>query len=111
MLFLAPEHHRWRRDRYDVVGSHQRRRDSLQYQFWRLDADGWHMVQDYCSMNSYTWKPTLADVGPHSIQVWIRNAGSTALLGLARHVVRRHRPLIPGFTLAIPSQAAEETSS
>jgi hypothetical protein len=50
----------------------------LQYQFWRLDPDGWHMVQDYGPSQMYTWTPTLADVGPHSIQVWIRNAGSTA---------------------------------
>jgi hypothetical protein len=50
----------------------------LQYQFWRLDPDGWHMVQDYSPSQMYTWTPTFADIGPHSIQVWIRNAGSTA---------------------------------
>ena len=50
----------------------------LQYQFWRLDAGGWNMVQDYSTLSAYTWTPTAADVGPHAIQVWIRNAGSTA---------------------------------
>jgi len=50
----------------------------LQYQFWRLDADGWHLVQDYGPSQMYTWTPTVADIGPHAIQVWIRNGGSTA---------------------------------
>ena len=49
-----------------------------EYEFWRLDADGWHMVQGYSATNTYTWTPTVADVGSHTIQVWVRNAGSTA---------------------------------
>jgi hypothetical protein len=50
----------------------------LQYQFWRLDADGWKMVRAYGTSPTYTWTPTLADVGAHALQVWVRSAGSTA---------------------------------
>jgi hypothetical protein len=49
----------------------------LEYKFWRLDANGWHVVQDYGALSSYTWTPTVADVGPHALQVWVRNDGST----------------------------------
>jgi hypothetical protein len=49
----------------------------LQYQFWRFDADGWHMVQDYGSSPSYYWTPGLQGIGSHALQVWVRSAGST----------------------------------
>jgi hypothetical protein len=49
----------------------------LQYRFWRLDSSGWVMARDYASSNQYTWTPTAADVGPHALQAWVRNAGST----------------------------------
>jgi hypothetical protein len=49
----------------------------LQYQFWRWDSTGWVMVQNYSSMNSYTWTPTANDVGDHALQVWVRSAGSS----------------------------------
>ncbi len=51
----------------------------LQYKFWRRDPDGWKMVRDWGSVPSYTWTPTLADVGPHDLQVWVRSFGSTAI--------------------------------
>jgi len=50
----------------------------LQYQFWRLDADGWHLAQPYGPSASYTWTPTVANQGAHALQVWVRNAGSPA---------------------------------
>ena len=50
----------------------------LQFQFWRLDADGWHMVQDYSTTATYTWTPSPADVGSHALQVWVKSAGSPA---------------------------------
>ena len=50
----------------------------LQYQFWRLDAGGWTIVQAYSSSSTYTWTPALADAGEHALQVWVRSAGSTA---------------------------------
>jgi hypothetical protein len=50
-----------------------------QYRFMRYDADGWHLVQDYGLSDTYTWSPTASDTGAHSIQVWVRNNGSSAL--------------------------------
>ena len=50
----------------------------LQYKFVRLDADGWKVVQDYLGYDSYSWLPGIADVGPHSLQVWVRNTASGA---------------------------------
>ena len=50
----------------------------LQYKFWRLDADGWKLVQDYSPNAVYRWTPTAADAGTHAIQVWVRSAGSTS---------------------------------
>ena len=49
----------------------------LEYQFWRRDADGWHLGRDYSSQNTYTWTPRMADVGTHVLQVWVRALGST----------------------------------
>jgi hypothetical protein len=50
----------------------------LEYQFWRWSNGGWILAQPYSTSNSYTWTPTLADVGDHALQVWVRSAGSTA---------------------------------
>jgi len=41
----------------------------LQYQFWRLDNNGWHLARDYAPSNAYTYTPTVADAGSHAIQV------------------------------------------
>ena len=49
----------------------------LQYQFWRWGSTGWVMVQDYSPLNSYSWTPTVGDVGDHALQVWVRSAGSS----------------------------------
>jgi N-acetylmuramoyl-L-alanine amidase len=48
----------------------------LQYQYWLYSASGWAMVRDYSTSNSWTWTPSQA--GQYAIQVWVRNAGSTA---------------------------------
>jgi hypothetical protein len=50
----------------------------LEYQFWRWSSGSWILVQPYSTLNKYTWTPTLADVGEHALQVWVRSAGSTA---------------------------------
>ena len=50
----------------------------LQYQFWRLQAGSWQIVQPYSASSTYAWTPGPADVGTHSLQVWVRNAGSAA---------------------------------
>jgi len=48
----------------------------LQYQFWRFtDGSGWSLVQAYGSSNTYTWSP---GAGTHALQVWVRNAASSA---------------------------------
>jgi hypothetical protein len=49
-----------------------------EYRFARLDADGWHVAQDYSASDTYTWSPGVNDTGTHVLQVWVRNAGSTA---------------------------------
>jgi beta-glucosidase len=66
----------------------------LQYQFWRLDATGWSMAQDYGPRNTYTWTPGTADVGEHALQVWVRSAGSTATYDAWSGVA---------FTVALPA--------
>ena len=50
----------------------------LQYAFWRLDRGGWQLAQAWGPSNAYTWTPTVNDAGAHTLQVWIRNAGSVA---------------------------------
>jgi hypothetical protein len=51
----------------------------LQFRFLRYSAQsGWAVVQDYSTSRSYSWTPTWGDEGPHYLQVWVRNAGSTA---------------------------------
>ena len=52
----------------------------LQYRFLRYDrtAAHWTIVQEYSTSNFYTWTPGASDVGQHVIEVWVRNAGSTA---------------------------------
>lgn len=52
----------------------------LQYQFWRYDerTAQWVMARDYGTSNTYSWTPGAADLGQHSLQVWVRGAGSSA---------------------------------
>ena len=49
----------------------------LQYKYWLYDASsGWTMTRDFSTSNTWTWTP--AQAGQYAIQVWVRNAGSTA---------------------------------
>jgi uncharacterized protein (DUF1800 family) len=48
----------------------------LQYRFYREDGGVWNMVQDYSTGNTYTWTPTINDVGQHDLAVWVKSAGS-----------------------------------
>jgi hypothetical protein len=49
----------------------------LAYQFWVMKAgSGWTMARDYGSSGTFTWTP--ASDGTYAMQVWVRNAGSTA---------------------------------
>lgn len=47
----------------------------LQYRFWRYNAaSGWTMVQDYSTINTFGWTPSLS--GQYDIAVWVKAAGS-----------------------------------
>ncbi len=75
----------------------------LLYKFWRFDAaSGWHLTQDWSTTNTYTWTPTMTDVGSHSIQVWVRTPESTATsdasVDSATFSVIRPVPVITSFT-------------
>jgi M6 family metalloprotease-like protein len=49
----------------------------LQYKFWLYSAaSGWTMTRDFSTANTWTWTPAQPD--QYAIQVWVRNAGSTA---------------------------------
>lgn len=52
----------------------------LQFKFLRYSAQtgSWRLVQDYSTARTYSWTPTWGDEGSHVIQVWVRNAGSSA---------------------------------
>jgi hypothetical protein len=50
----------------------------LEYQFWRLDAGHWTMVQGYSAQNTYGWITTAADLGQHAVQVRVRTIGSSS---------------------------------
>jgi hypothetical protein len=52
----------------------------LQYRFWRYKyaTGAWTMVQDYSTSNTFAWTPTAFDVGTYTLEVWVRNLGSTA---------------------------------
>jgi hypothetical protein len=50
----------------------------VEYRFWLLSNNQWKMVQDYSSSNVFSWVPTWTDQGPHHLQVWARQFGSTA---------------------------------
>jgi Fibronectin type III domain len=51
----------------------------LQYQFVRYSASsGWAIVKAYSTSTTYTWTPAWGEEGQYALQVWARNAGSTA---------------------------------
>jgi hypothetical protein len=51
----------------------------LQYQFVRYSAaSGWSIVKPFSGSNTYTWTPVWGEEGQYSLQVWVKNSGSTA---------------------------------
>jgi len=51
----------------------------LEYRYERRDDLGnWSIVQPYGMQATYTWTPTVADIGTNAVRVSVRNAGSTA---------------------------------
>ncbi len=46
----------------------------IQYRFWRLKVGGaWGVVQEWSSLNVFTWKTTSADLGGYQFVVWVRD--------------------------------------
>jgi subtilisin family serine protease len=53
----------------------------LLYQFWRLrQGVGWTMVQDYSTLNTFSWTPVDTDAGSYVLQVWVKSSVSSAAL-------------------------------
>ncbi len=51
----------------------------LQFRFDRKnDLGTWMTVQNYSSVNTYTWTPAAADAGSNAVRVSVRNSGSLA---------------------------------
>jgi hypothetical protein len=51
----------------------------IQYQFWiRAGSSAWQLVQPYGPSETFTWTPALEADGTYTVQVWVRNNGSTA---------------------------------
>lgn len=46
----------------------------IKYSFWRRDARGWVMVQDYSPVNTFSWTP--ARVGDYTIEVRAQGPGA-----------------------------------
>jgi Y_Y_Y domain len=49
----------------------------LQYEFWVYNGNtsSWSVGQAYGTSNSFAWTPTQA--GTYTVNVWVRNAGSS----------------------------------
>jgi len=86
---------------------------SYQYQFWRrrTDSGGYVVVQPYGPSASYTWTPGASDVGDHQIAVWVRNAGSSAVVeagGIAAVFTITAGSAPPQVTALTPNQTSPQ---
>ena len=52
----------------------------IQYAFYRFSQtkNAWELARAYSTSNTYTWTPAWGEQGNYVMQVWARNAGSTA---------------------------------
>jgi N-acetylmuramoyl-L-alanine amidase len=52
----------------------------LQYSFWLYNQarDVWTNMQAYSTSNTMTWTPSAGDVGPYTLQAWVKRASSSA---------------------------------
>jgi hypothetical protein len=87
----------------------------LQYQFWQHSAGiGWRIVQSWSPNSTFAWTPAAADVGTHSIQLWVRNGGSTndwdgyAATGIT--VTAPSAPQVVSFNSSLPLPAPAGSS-
>jgi hypothetical protein len=78
------------------------------YQFWLFDGSAWSMVRDWSASNTWTWMP--AWPGSYSVQVWMRNAGSSssydAFASAAASITIPRALTITAVTPSAPSVAA-----
>jgi hypothetical protein len=94
----------------------------LQYQFWLFSNNRWTLGQAWSSAKTFTWRPTWSDAGAHAVQVWARNAGSTAdydawkgtplfqVQSAALHMTAdKQFPLAPGTTVRWTAQVPDTT--
>jgi len=85
----------------------------LQYRFVRYNYQTlqWSVVKDYTTTNTFTWTPTVSEIGRYALQVWVLNAGSTAAYdawrGIAAFDIIGPPPTISSLTSmpAAPSPA------
>ena len=75
------------------------------YRFWLFDGTTWTISQDWSPSNTWSWTPLAS--GSYSVQVWVRNAGSSASydawLGAGSFIVNGPLPL--AVTSLTPNQA------
>lgn len=51
--------------------------EPYEYKFWVLKVgEGWTLARDYDTSNTFRWTPSSG--GQYTVQLWVRNAGSTA---------------------------------
>jgi N-acetylmuramoyl-L-alanine amidase len=54
-------------------------RGAVEYKFLKQSpSTGWQIVQDYSPASTFSWTPTIDDLGMHTVQVWARTVGSPA---------------------------------
>jgi len=76
---------------------------SYEYQFrMRTPAGIWSVARDYSSASAWTWNTTGLATGKYYIEVWARNAGSTAAWEAYRNM---------NYTLASPATAVTLTAN
>jgi len=76
---------------------------SYEYQFRLRNPSGvWSVARDYSSTSSWTWNTTNLAIGKYYIEVWARNAGSTAAWEAYKTM---------SFTLSPPAMAVTLTSN
>ena len=86
----------------------------LEFKFLRRFGGLWKVVLEYGPISTYTWAPTLSDIGTHDVQVWVRNHRSQALFesyGAVTYEVRPPAPLgvtLTGATDPLPAGVARK---
>jgi hypothetical protein len=45
----------------------------LQYEFQRMSAGVWQVVQPWSSLTTFSWSPTAGDAGSHTLRVFVRS--------------------------------------